>query len=263
MTESVNTQQQTQFNILVIGDICIDEYHYGSVTRISPEAPVPVFQPTTNLVKEGMADNVRRNLEALRCKVKRVSNTDSNGKITKKMRYIDEKSKQHIIRIDEDRMVPAIPTMFITKQELDEYDAVVISDYNKGVVTYELVEWLRKEYQGPIFIDTKKTDLARFNGCYVKINKLERSLAETLPNSEWLIVTHGEKGAMYNGQRFDLRRAENVIDVCGAGDTFLSALTYKFIETQNIQDAIVFANKAAAITVQHIGVYSPMLGEIV
>lgn len=262
MTELATTQQQKQFKILLIGDICIDEYQYGTVTRISPEAPVPVFVPDTHIVKEGMAGNVKNNLEALGCKVLLKTNTDSQGKISKKVRYIDKKSKQHIIRIDEDRRCPPLDREFMSSEELDQFDAIVISDYDKGAVSYELVESIIKKTNTPIFIDTKKTDLAAFNGCYVKINKLERQLAKTLPDNKFLIVTHGDNGVVYDQEHFHGIPAGDVTDVCGAGDTFLSALTYKFVETNNIREAIKFANKAAAITVQHIGVYAPMLGEI-
>lgn len=256
----LHTQQQKQYKILLIGDICIDEYHYGTVSRISPEAPVPVFEPDGYLVKDGMAGNVRKNLENLGCEVSLQTNSDSQGKVSKKTRYIDKKSKQHIIRIDEDRKVQPLEVGFIN--DLRIYDAIVVSDYNKGVVSYELIEWLRKEYSGPIFVDTKKTNLVRFNGCYIKINHLEKTLAQTLPDPEWLITTLGDKGAVYDNEYYRLDGIEDVIDVCGAGDTFLAALTYKFVETNNIREAIKFANKAATVTVQHLGVYAPVIGEI-
>jgi len=59
-----------------------------------------------------------------------------------------------------------------------------------------------------------------------------------------------------------LRLYGDVTDVCGAGDTFLAALVYKFLETKHMPDAIKFANQAAAVTVQHVGVYAPRLEEI-
>ncbi len=259
MTELATTPPQTQFKILLIGDVCIDEYKYGNVTRISPEAPVPVFVPDTHILKDGMAGNVKNNLESLGCKVTLKSNTDSEGKISKKTRYIDKKSKQHIVRIDEDRQTQALE---ISAFDNLDYNAIVISDYDKGAVSYDLIEWLRKQYSGPIFIDTKKTDLARFEGCYIKINKLERRQAHTLPSSKYVIVTHGDNGAIYDEEHYSGIKAGDVTDVCGAGDTFLAALAYKFIETNDIRTAIKFANKAASITVQHLGVYAPSLGEI-
>jgi D-beta-D-heptose 7-phosphate kinase/D-beta-D-heptose 1-phosphate adenosyltransferase len=139
----------------------------------------------------------------------------------------------------------------------------VISDYNKGTVPTSLIEWVRKEYKGPVFIDTKKTDLAKFNGCYVKINQLEKNMAKTLPDDEWLIVTKGEKGAEYLGHTLAPDLTDDVIDVCGAGDTFLSALVYRYLDTKDIRKAIMFANKAAGITVQHVGVYAPKLEELI
>ncbi len=139
------------------------------------------------------------------------------------------------------------------------YDAVVISDYNKGCVSYELVEQILQQFNGPVFIDTKKTDLARFEGAFVKINSLEHSLAKTLPSQT--IVTLGKYGTRYNHETYPAPVVE-VADVCGAGDTFLAALVYRYLQTNSMPEAIVFANRAAAITVKHIGVYAPQLKEI-
>lgn len=254
----MTTPARRKFNILLIGDNCKDTYIYGVVTRLSPEAPVPVFQPNKEIVLEGMAGNVARNLEALGCQVK-FHHTESS----EKKRLIDERSKQHLIRIDNDAKCSPILGSFIDTGELNSYDAVVVSDYNKGTVPSTLIEWLRNEFKGPIFIDTKKTDLARFNGCYIKINQLEKNLAKTLPEDQWLIVTKGEKGAEYMGHTLTPDLTDDVIDVCGAGDTFLSALAYRYLDTKDVRKSIVFANKAAGITVQHVGVYAPNIEELV
>lgn len=254
----MNTPVRKRFNILLIGDNCKDTYVYGVVARLSPEAPVPVFQPHNEIELEGMAGNVARNLEALNCQVK-----FHHTEISEKRRLIDERSKQHLIRIDNDAKCTPILGSFIDITELNGYDAVVISDYNKGTVPTSLIEWVRQEYKGPVFIDTKKTDLAKFNGCYIKINQLEKSLAKTLPNDEWLIVTKGDNGADYLGHNFKPDVSDDVIDVCGAGDTFLAALVYRYLDTKDMRKAIVFANKAAGITVQHVGVYAPKLEELI
>lgn len=79
---------------------------------------------------------------------------------------------------------------------------------------------------------------------------------------EWLITTHGKFGAMYKGVMYPAPDVGDVTDVCGAGDTFLAALTYKFLETQDMGKSIEFANKASAITVTHFGNYAPRLEEI-
>jgi D-beta-D-heptose 7-phosphate kinase/D-beta-D-heptose 1-phosphate adenosyltransferase len=252
MNEQI-TQLPKQFRILLIGDKGTDIYTYGSVDRISPEAPIPVFNPHGHTYKSGMADNVRENLEALGCDVQFI-----HGETSEKERLIDERSKQQIVRIDRDKKSP--PITFETPIP-NVYDAIVISDYNKGSITYELVEEIREEYKGPIFIDTKKTDLVRFEGCYVKINELEKRKAITLPNSKWLIVTHGERGVEYLDKVIAPKKVP-LVDVTGAGDTFLSALTYKFLETEDMFQALAFANDASSITVQHVGCYAPTLKEI-
>lgn len=254
MTESATTQQQKQFRILLIGDTCVDTYVYGRVDRISPEAPVPIFVPHREIVKEGMGGNVAKNLEALGCSLNFL-----HGKVSNKKRLIDERSKQQVLRIDHDEISDPIA---IESEIPATYDAIVISDYNKGTISYDLITHLVKTATAPIFIDTKKTDLAQMNGCYIKINELEKSRATSLPHPEWLIVTHGEKGASWNGWAFGAKTVE-VADVCGAGDTFLAALVYQYLSTNgSVPNAINFAIDASAVTVQHLGCYAPTLEEI-
>lgn len=254
----MNIQQQKKYKILLIGDNCEDIYQYGTVDRISPEAPVPVFKPEYEERKPGMAGNVRCNLEALGCDVNYL-----HGKTSIKTRIVDLRSRQHIVRIDND--IISDPVEFVTEIP-NIYDAVVISDYNKGTVTYEVVDEIRKSFKGPIFMDTKKQDLACFHGIYVKINELEYNNRWSI--NDHLIVTLGSRGAMYKTGRdpkyetiYNGPKVE-VVDVTGAGDTFLSAFTFEFLRTNNHATAIDFANRAASITVQHFGVYAPTLGEI-
>ena len=243
------------FKILLIGDACEDTYTYGYVNRISPEAPVPIFEPHYTINHDGMAGNVRKNLEALGCDVDFI-----HGAVSKKNRLIDHRTKQQLLRLDND--AESEPISFETDIP-PVYDAIVISDYNKGTVDYELIENLVKTQPIPIFVDTKKTDLARLHGCYVKINRLEKSRATSkLPNKEHLVVTHGDLGAVWNDWVFPAEIVGDVTDVCGAGDTFLAALAYKFLETKDMRQAVKFAIKASSITVQHVGVYAPRLDEI-
>jgi bifunctional ADP-heptose synthase (sugar kinase/adenylyltransferase) len=147
----------------------------------------------------------------------------------------------------------------LTLCKLFEYDAIVISDYNKGFINYEQIEIILKECQVPVFIDTKKTELSRMNGAFIKINSKEHSLAKSY--SDNMIITLGDRGASYQGKIYPAPRVE-VSDVCGAGDTFLAALTYRYLMTGNIESAIEFANIAGSITVQHRGNYAPTLEEI-
>lgn len=238
--------------ILLVGDNGIDQYQYGTVTRISPEAPVPVVNYTHTVTKPGMAANVQDNLEKLGCSVDFVHGVNTSIKT----RVIDTRTKQHLVRIDQDASSRAVK---VDHNNIDQYNAIVVSDYNKGSVDYDTVENLRYRYNGPIFIDTKKTDLARFEGCFVKINQLEFEAAKTFPTE--LIVTLGKDGVKYKEHKFSTPQVE-AFDVCGAGDTFLSALAYNYVLSNNILEAIQFASRAASVTVQHIGVYSPTLEEI-
>jgi D-beta-D-heptose 7-phosphate kinase/D-beta-D-heptose 1-phosphate adenosyltransferase len=213
-----------------------------------------VFVPKYDIVKEGMAGNVFNNLKALGCQVNYLF-----GETSTKTRLIDTRSKQQIVRIDND----VISDPITIDSKIPEYDAIVISDYNKGTITYELIEDLRKEFSGPIFVDTKKTDLARLEGCFIKINELEHSRATSFPEGvpSGLVVTYGERGVIYNDFAFGARTVE-VADVCGAGDTFLAALTYQYLNTHDLHKAITFAIDASAITVQHLGNYAPTHDEI-
>ena len=248
----MSTRVQKQFNILLLGDSCLDVYQYGVVDRMSPEAPVPVFTPTTEEKRPGMAANVNANLKALGLEVSFIT-----GQESVKTRLIDSRSKQQIVRIDAD--VKNDPLVFETAIP-QVYHAIVISDYNKGLITYELVEELRKEFPGPIFIDTKKQDLKRFEGCIVKINEVEYKARHS--DCTNMIVTLGKEGVLYDHKIYPAPEID-VTDVCGAGDTFLAALVYEYLQSDNdMEAAIQFAIRASAVTVQHTGVYAPRLEEI-
>lgn len=248
----MSTQAAKKFNILLIGDSCVDVYQYGTIDRLSPEAPVPIFVPTHSEEREGMAGNVYANLVTLGCSVNLLC-----GPASKKTRLIDQRSRQQIARVDED--VKGQPIRFETA--IPPYDAVVISDYDKGVVDYSLIEEILLSVTCPVFIDTKKTDLERMQGAWVKINEPEYAKIKTACSG--LIVTRGARGAevVYHHIIEPAPQVE-VVDVTGAGDTFLAALTYQYLVTNDIQKSVAFANRAASITVQHFGVYAPTLEEI-
>lgn len=243
-----------KFKVLLIGDYCLDTYKYGVVDRISPEAPVPIFKQTYLKNTDGMGGNVLVNLSKLGIEVIPYLRGHSN-----KIRLIDEKSKQHVLRIDDDVIIEPLELADIEMDHRFDVDAIVISDYEKGCVTYDLVKKLRKTSKVPIFIDTKKKNLDIFEGCYVKINESEYNAATSF-NSD-LIVTRGGNLVSYQANTYEVPEVK-VFDVCGAGDTFLASLVYKFLLDNDIHSAIRFAIAASSVTVQHIGVYAPSLKEI-
>lgn len=247
-----NTQQPGSYKILLIGDDCEDVYQYGTVDRISPEAPVPVFKLAYEERRPGMAGNVARNLEALGCTVNYLHSETST-----KTRLIDVRSKQHIVRIDND--VACTPVEFVTEIPKG-YDAIVVSDYDKGTVTYELIEELIATGI-PTFIDTKKTDLERMQGAWVKINELEYSKVKS--ECTGLIVTKGSKGAEAPHQELTFPAPQvEVADVTGAGDTFLAAFTSEWLTQRSLAPAMQYAIRAASVTVQKFGVYAPTWDEL-
>ena len=253
MTVSKNILQQKKLKILLVGDSCIDEYVYGDCDRLNPEAPVPILQISNIVTNLGMAANVKNLLTAFDADV----NFYTGNEISVKRRFIDNRSKQHIVRVDDDKINKPID---IDKLQGHSADAVVISDYCKGLLDYYNMQYICQTYKDiPIFIDTKKTDLAKFShaNVYVKINEPEYLRAKTLPKN--LIVTLGKKGAMFVREQqesyFAADSNVDVVDVCGAGDTFLSALTIRYLQTMDIGMAINYANRAAAINVTHRGAY--------
>ena len=229
-------------NVLLIGDSCEDRYFYGDAKRLSPEAPVPILEYRRGVTSQGMAMNVFNNLKAFGVSINMITNEE---KIIK-TRFIDEKSNQQILRSDEEPEIKPFPY----KMPENKYDILVISDYNKGFISqekmFELVEW----FDGPVFIDTKKRCVP--DRCYVKVNDIEYENLETKTNN--LIITRGGEGAEYQGKLYPAEKVK-VFDVVGAGDTFLAALTYGYLNYGSIEEAIPLANKAAAIAVSHTGTY--------
>ena len=247
-------QQQTRLQIILIGETCWDNYRCGTVNRISPEAPVPVLDwDGTETKHKGMAANVCANFENLGAKIE--LHTRFVSSLT---RYF---SGQHqLLRVD----TPLGGWSPFDPEEIEDWkaDAIVISDYNKGFVSYETIRYIRAKYHGPMFIDTKKPDLSQFEGIITKINNDEwhRRISEH-PNSDQLIVTGGS-GKIRSGEEEWSPKAIKMVDACGAGDTFFAAYVVGYLTTNNKSAAIEFAMKAAGITVQHLGVYAPTLEEI-
>ncbi len=231
--------------VLLIGDSCTDKYVYGNAIRLSPEAPVPVLDYVRSISTEGMAWNVFNNLNAFGVEVDMVTNEET---ITK-TRYIDKKSNQQIIRVDEQPEIEALEFDF-TDDGGSEYDALIISDYDKGFITQEQLFKLVYWFRGTVFMDSKKKELP--NKGYIKVNDIEYENLQTKTDN--VIITRGGAGTEYQGKLYPAEKV-NVFDVVGAGDTFLAALVVGYLTTKSIETAIPFANKAAAVAVSHTGTY--------
>ena len=241
----MDTQQQKSLKVLLIGDSCQDIFVYGRCERLNPEAPVPILKYKKTITKQGMAWNVKANLCAFGIEVHMLTNEE---KIIK-TRYIDEKSNQQILRVDNEMELKPMSCEF----PKDSYDAVVISDYDKGFITSKMLFDIVHCVKCPVFIDSKKNFLPKYN-CYIKINDDEYSKLKDKCDYENLIITRGSEGAEYKNAIYPTKQVD-VHDVVGAGDTFLSALVFGYLTKKSIADAIKLANKASAIAVSNPGTY--------
>ena len=255
--------------ILVVGDSCLDTFIYGDIERIAPEAPVPVIKPKYKKENGGMAANVVANLKSLGAEVDLITNST----LIKKIRFVDERYNQMVLRVDENDFCNRINFKDITfegeKKSLKtsslnsdyinkNYNAIVISDYCKGFLTEEDIEKFTS-YDVPTFLDTKKF-LGNYcnNVDFIKINSEEhKKNYERLPNYpdllDKLIVTKGKYGCEYKEKIYPTEEVP-VKDVSGAGDTFIAGLVFEYVKSKNIEKAINFAQECTTKVVQKSGV---------
>jgi D-beta-D-heptose 7-phosphate kinase/D-beta-D-heptose 1-phosphate adenosyltransferase len=245
--------------VLVIGEYGIDRFVYGKIERINPEAPTPVLVPVSTKENLGMAGNVFENLRSLKkFEVDFLRSTTP----AIKTRYVDEKSNYILLRVDENDTVARIEK--IDESYISSFDAVVISDYNKGFLDAEDIRVIAG-YSKLCFMDTKKSfDLWCYGIDWIKINEKEfnnpKHSQSTMDGvKESLIVTLGGEGSMYMGKKFPTEKT-SVIDVVGAGDTFMSAFVCAILENKSPEESILFANKCSTEAVKRRGV--SLLGDI-
>jgi len=236
--------------VLVIGDACRDVYIYGSTDRKNPEAAAPLLNNTMSKVQDGMAANVANNLAALGAEVHTILPPPP---WSEKERYIDERHGTQLLRVDYDR--PSDPLGDLP--DLSAYDAVVVSDYDKGFVSHDILQKLDGKI--PLFVDTKKRELGLLTEAWVKVNEREHELILTPPKR--LIATLGSRGSMFEGRHVPAVPID-VIDPCGAGDTYLAAFAWFMMQGGDVLASMTFANAAAAVTCKHRGTYAPTLEEI-
>ena len=285
--------------IAIIGDVMLDKYVYGTISRISPEAPVPVVDIDKTEYRLGGAANVANNIKALDAepvligvigidydskhyldvmKMMGLSTAgiikDNNRPTTAKTRVIAH--SQHVLRVDSEikddvsgntrkKMIE-----FITKN-IKSFAAVILQDYNKGVLTKELISQvisLCRKFKKPVYVDPKFHNFFEFRDVTVfKPNRKEtadilamkidgeesvkdagRILIDRL-NCEYLVLTRGEKGMMLFDKEKNKTvilniptKARKVADVSGAGDTVISTI------------AVMLANQAAGIVCEEVGI---------
>jgi D-beta-D-heptose 7-phosphate kinase/D-beta-D-heptose 1-phosphate adenosyltransferase len=240
--------------ILVIGDVCNDIFRYGEINRLAPEAPVPIIKPLYETHSLGMAGNVVKNIEALGYKVDFITNTTSINKI----RYVCSETNHLLLRVDENDTCDRVTQDILNKIIWKNYDAVIISDYCKGFLIEEDIEFICKKHK-MVFLDTKKTLGSYVNDVkFIKINYHEYLNNQKILNENSFllnktIITRGRYGCEYQNKLIPTKEVP-VKDVSGAGDTFLSCLVVEYIKSKNIFKAIDFAQECTTIVIQKPGV---------
>ena len=296
--------------IMVVGDIMLDEYLEGTVERISPEAPIPVVNLVNNKrdVRLGGAANVFNNLASLGGKgiflcgvigddpdgglIKeklRAMGAEADGLIVEKNRPTTVKTRiiaynQQVIRLDREESSPVSPAtrdsiVSFIKDRLDSVDAVILSDYEKGVITGELLEdvlSLATQKNVIVAVDPKFNNFQYFKNATIIVPNIKeasgfvrreissyqdalmaaRYILDSLA-CECVLVKLGERGMLlFDREGRDVlikTAAEQVYDVTGAGDTVISTLVLAKTAGASWEEAAGIANFAAGIVIHYIG----------
>jgi bifunctional ADP-heptose synthase (sugar kinase/adenylyltransferase) len=239
---------------LIFGESCTDVFNYGECVRLCPDAPVPVFNLIKSVKTLGMAKNVENNLNSLGVETFLITN-ENYSDITKS-RFIDDRTNHMFIRVDKgDNSYGVFKKEKLNFINFSEFDAVVVSDYNKGFFPNEILEEISKSHPLTI-IDTKRQLGAWANNfSFIKLNHSEyqNNKSNITPALEKnIIVTRGTLGCQYRGKTYPVEEVE-VKDTSGAGDTFVAGLCCKMIETNDHDLSIEFANECATQVVQKRG----------
>lgn len=241
-----------QPTIAVFGDSFRDIYWIGTTSRLSPEVPVPVVNISDNQSLDGGASNVQQNLIALGVKTwTPTCYFDTNNY---KNRLIC--NGYQLARWDENDSCPEI-----TKTQVDwvrnfQADGIIISDYNKGAITYETIEAIAA-LNLPTFIDSKRNPRdfdVIMNPVFFPNEKEYQEHLNDYKLQPQVVYKRGAQGMQYQQFGYTLATlptwAEKVVSVCGAGDTVIAAYAYKYFSSTSVFDALEFANAAAAVVVQ-------------
>ena len=305
----------TNPKILVIGDLMIDHYLWGSCERISPEAPVQVISVDNESTVLGGAGNVVNNLYSLGAVVDIISvigeckaskelkdllvaiNVDTHYLITQKDRVTSKKSRvvasqQQVVRFDlestdEINNKSQIAILDVFKKIINNYDVILLSDYGKGVLTFDLTQSLiniANKNNKKLLVDPKGLEYSKYNGAYLLTpNKKEASEATNIIISDndsltksllslkeqcnltLSLITLSDEGiAIFDNElRIHPTVAIEIFDVTGAGDTVLASLGFALSNNNDIDEAVKFANLASGVVVGKIGSATATLNEII
>lgn len=302
-------------NILVIGDVMLDTYFTGEVKRISPEAPVPVFKKKTERSVLGGAANVVANLIAADQKVSVMTmvGNDKNGDklkqkfreqgvdtslvitlnraTTEKTRFLASNNQQ-VLRLDVEDTEPlehndCEKILELLDQQIDKFDLILLSDYLKGLLTFELTQGVlqrAKRKNIPAIIDVKDPNIDKYKDAFLlkpnlkelqdltgitvrsdeEIIKVSQKLKQA-SHAQYILTTCGARGMVLVGDEkpyFIRSVGKEVFDVTGAGDTTIAYLAACMVNEFEMSEAANIANYAAGIQVSKVGTSSVYWKEI-
>jgi len=301
----------SQAKISVIGDLILDEYIYGSAERISPEAPVPVVKVVEKRYRLGGAANVLNNIHALKGKgfvcgvvgndemgsrfinmIKQLG-IETSGIITEKGRQTTVKTRiianqrQQVLRYDQEARKEITHSgrkkiLAYLKDKFKSIDALIISDYEKGVVSTALLKEMlplakpkrliicadhpkfnnHTSYKNYVSIITpNKKEAARVSGIEIESERDLVKAGKKLLNDlacDAVLITRGEEGMTLCERRTGKStpistKAKEVYDVTGAGDTVIAVLTLALAAGASYEEAARISNHAAGIVVSKLG----------
>lgn len=315
MNKLLSELKLDKVKVLIVGDIMLDRYYYGSVSRISPEAPVPVINVKTENSTLGGACNVVNNVKGLSadCYLIGCAKEDESGILLGRMlnnikaqyKFIDSGSstisklrvvgeKQQIVRLDFEDIKPLSEevknsiTLEFSKK-INEYDNIVISDYGKGVCSYDVCRYIieeTKKHNKYVIIDPKGNNWDKYKDAYIitpNVKELSEVYGSAVPNEDnavieagriirekynltYLVVTRSERGITIIGKDGYTSTiptvAKEVFDVSGAGDTVVASLAVFLGLGLDIEKTVSFANAAAGVVVGKFGTAPVTLSEL-
>ncbi|MBA2840137.1 rfaE bifunctional protein kinase chain/domain [Methanococcus maripaludis] len=299
--------------ITVLGEVMLDKYTYGKVERINPEAPVPIINVITKKYAIGGAGNVANNIAFLKHPVLLISSVNLSDEFGKKIAEICDENKitytfvsdgrptilkhrfvavgynQQLLRADyeekkafSDNIINEIISNF---KNLNDSSVLIISDYNKGLITQNLISELKREFKGKILVDPKPENINMYTDVYlIKPNLFEASkiLGKEIINDDVsvesaglelvkrfnsnFVITRSEKGVSVFTKDGKIEhicgKVRDVHDVSGAGDTFIATLAYAIDKNYDLIDAVKLANRASSIVVSKSGTATVTLDEL-
>ena len=308
--------------ILCVGDLILDHYVHGDIDRISPEAPIPILKANDrNYNILGGCGNVARNIcsannkchlisivgnddDGLKLKeiIKKIKNLTSNLIVdpvrctTKKTRYVCE--NQQILRVDKEMENPIssaieLKIIKLLKKKINDCNVIVLSDYNKGVLTNNLIKKIikiAKDYKKILIVDPKKKDFSVYAGATFitpnlkELKEATNTLGISTKNNEDSLVLKLSKKII---NKFDFKavittrssngisvvtdvgsffhlpsEAKEVFDVSGAGDTVLAYLSSSISKGESLESSIKISNVAAGLAVAKFGTSVVSIDEI-